>query len=117
MKIVEVSFPEREVRTANLSLFFSVLSGVSIAVNLLVTPIVLNRLGVLAGLLVQPVLLAASALSLHLLLDLLVHLRTHLWVTIDGGSQPGGELLNDPYFSPNLSRLSEQFLIKAGRHA
>ncbi len=61
MKIVETSFPEREVRTATLSLFFSVLSGFSIFVNLLVTPIVLKRLGVLAGLLIQPFLLAVSA--------------------------------------------------------
>ncbi len=63
MRIVEVSFPEREARTATLSLFFSALSGFSIVVNLLVTPLVLNRLGVLAGLLVQPVMLAASALG------------------------------------------------------
>jgi AAA family ATP:ADP antiporter len=66
MKIVEVSFPEREIRTANLSLFFSVLSGFSIVINLLVTPVILNRLGVLAGLLVQPMLLAVSAMGFML---------------------------------------------------
>ncbi len=60
MKIVEVSFPEREARTATLGVFFSVLSGFSIVVNLVVTPLILRWLGVLAGLLVQPALLALS---------------------------------------------------------
>ncbi len=63
MRIVEVSFPEREARTASLALFFSVLSGFSIFVNLLITPLILNRLGVLAGLLAQPLMLAASTLG------------------------------------------------------
>lgn len=63
MRIVEVRFPEREVRTAMLGLFFSVLSGFSIIVNLVITPLLLNRLGVLAGLLVQPVILAASTVG------------------------------------------------------
>lgn len=58
--IIEVAYPEREARTAALSLFFSILGGVSIAVNLVLTPLILNYLGVLAGLLVQPVALALS---------------------------------------------------------
>ncbi len=66
MRIVEVSYPEREMRTATLGVFFSVLSGFSIIVNLLVTPLLLNRLGVLAGLLVQPVILAASTMGFML---------------------------------------------------
>jgi len=63
MRIVEVSFPEREARTASLALFFSVLSGFSIFVNLLITPLILNRLGVLAGLLAQPLMLAAATVG------------------------------------------------------
>ncbi len=60
LHIIETTYPEREARTAALSIFFSILSGVSIAVNLILTPLALNYLGVLAGLLVQPVVLALS---------------------------------------------------------
>ena len=60
LHIIEATYPDREPRTAALSLFFSILGGVSIGVNLLLTPLILNTLGVLAGLLVQPVLLALS---------------------------------------------------------
>ena len=61
LHIIEATYPEREARTAALSLFFSVMGGVSIAVNLALTPLVLNYLGVLSGLLVQPLALALSA--------------------------------------------------------
>ena len=62
MKVIESQYPERESRTAALSVFFSILSSVSIAINLAITPLLLRYLGVLAGLLAQPlVLMAASA--------------------------------------------------------
>ncbi|MBU1977597.1 MAG: ATP translocase [Gammaproteobacteria bacterium] len=60
LHIIEATYPEREARTAALSLFFGILGGISIAVNLVLTPLILNYLGVLAGLLVQPVVLALS---------------------------------------------------------
>jgi AAA family ATP:ADP antiporter len=60
LRIVELAYPEREARTVALSLFFSVMGGVSIAVNLVLTPLILGYLGVLAGLLVQPVALALA---------------------------------------------------------
>ena len=60
LHIIEAAYPEREARTAALSVFFSVMGGVSIAVNLVLTPLILNTLGVLAGLLVQPLVLALS---------------------------------------------------------
>ena len=60
LHIIEATYPEREARTAALSLFFSVMGGVSIAVNLVLTPLILNYLGVLAGLLVQPLALSVS---------------------------------------------------------
>ena len=63
LHIIEDTYPEREARTAALSLFFSVMGGVSIAVNLVLTPLILNYLGVLAGLLVQPLALAASTIG------------------------------------------------------
>lgn len=61
MRIIEGNYPEREARTAILSLFFSVLSAISIGINLLITPLILRYLGVLAGLMVQPIALATSA--------------------------------------------------------
>lgn len=60
MRIIEGNYPEREARTAILSLFFSVLSAISIGINLLITPFILRYLGVLAGLMVQPIALATS---------------------------------------------------------
>jgi AAA family ATP:ADP antiporter len=59
LHIIEATYPEREARTAALSLFFSVMGAVSIAVNLVLTPLILNFMGVLSGLLVQPLALAA----------------------------------------------------------
>lgn len=61
MRIIEGNYPEREARTAILSLFFSVLSAISIGINLLITPIILRYLGILAGLMMQPLALATSA--------------------------------------------------------
>ena len=61
MRIIEGTYAEREARTAVLSLFFSILSAISIGINLLITPIILRYFGILAGLLVQPLALATSA--------------------------------------------------------
>jgi AAA family ATP:ADP antiporter len=61
LHIIEATYPEREARTAALSLFFSVMGGVSVAVNLVLTPLILNFMGVLSGLLVQPLALALSS--------------------------------------------------------
>jgi AAA family ATP:ADP antiporter len=66
MTLVEQAYPEREARTAYLSQFLSVLSGFALLINLLVTPLVHRRLGTIAGLLVQPLLLGAAALSFAL---------------------------------------------------
>ena len=60
LHIIEATYPEREARTAALSLFFSVMGGISIGVNLVLTPLILNYMGVLSGLLVQPLALAIS---------------------------------------------------------
>jgi ATP:ADP antiporter, AAA family len=62
MHLVEEAYPEREARTAYLSNFLSVLSGFALLINLLVTPLVHRRLGAIAGLLVQPLLLGGAAL-------------------------------------------------------
>jgi AAA family ATP:ADP antiporter len=66
MHLVEQAYPEREERTAYLSHFLSVLSGFALLINLLVTPLVHRRLGAIAGLLVQPLLLGFSAMAFAL---------------------------------------------------
>jgi len=54
MTAVEAAYGEREQRTAYLGEFFSLLSAVAIAVNLLLTPLIHRWLGAIAGLAVQP---------------------------------------------------------------
>lgn len=63
LKTVEVSYPLVDSRTAFLSLFFSLMGGVSIVVNLVLTPLIHRYLGVIAGLLVQPLLMAVCTLG------------------------------------------------------
>jgi len=63
---VEKAYPQTEARTAFLSLFFSLLGLVSIAVNLAITPLVHRSLGAIAGLLVQPLLIALCSLGFWL---------------------------------------------------
>ncbi|MEJ2344583.1 MAG: Npt1/Npt2 family nucleotide transporter [Gammaproteobacteria bacterium] len=60
LRVIEHTYHDQETRTTVLSLFFSVLSAVSIAINVIITPLVLRYLGVLAGLLVQPLVLATT---------------------------------------------------------
>ncbi len=61
LRIIESVYPELEARTAILSLFFMLMNTVSVVINILITPLVLRYLGVLAGLLVQPLALATSS--------------------------------------------------------
>ena len=63
MKTVEVHYSEMEARTTFLSGFFGVLGMVAIAVNLGLTPLVHRTLGVIAGLLVQPLALGVCSLG------------------------------------------------------
>lgn len=58
LKAVEAGYSQLDARTAYLSVFFSVLGLVSIAINLLVTPFIHRYLGVIWGMLTQPVVLA-----------------------------------------------------------
>lgn len=66
MQTVEKNYPDRESRTAILSIFFSVLSTFSIVVNLIITPILLNVFGILSGLLVQPFVIAVTTFGFGL---------------------------------------------------
>jgi AAA family ATP:ADP antiporter len=63
LKTVEAQFTELEARTTFLSAFFGVLGMVSIAVNIGLTPLVHRYLGVIAGLLVQPLALGICSMG------------------------------------------------------
>jgi AAA family ATP:ADP antiporter len=62
MKVVEASFTQRDARTAYLGSFFSVLSGVAIGINLLITPLVHRGFGALGGLFIQPLAVSLGSL-------------------------------------------------------
>jgi len=57
LKSVEGVYSDLDARTAFLSMFFSMLGIVSIGINLGLTPMIHRRLGVIAGLLVQPLMM------------------------------------------------------------
>jgi len=61
LNTVEGGYPERDMRTAFLSSFYSVLGVVSVGVNLAVTPVVHRFLGPIAGLMIQPVLMCLAS--------------------------------------------------------
>lgn len=55
---VEGYYPEREDRTAFLSMFFGLMGLISVGVNLGITPLIHRYLGAIAGLLVQPLMIS-----------------------------------------------------------
>jgi ATP:ADP antiporter, AAA family len=61
MKIVEVAYPAREMRTAYLSSFLSILGIAALCINLLLTPLVHRFFGVIAGLSFQPFAIMISS--------------------------------------------------------
>jgi AAA family ATP:ADP antiporter len=58
LNTVEASYPEREARTAFLSLFFSMMGLISVGINLGITPIIHRYFGAIVGLLIQPLLIS-----------------------------------------------------------
>ena len=61
LKAIEAAYSDLDERTAFIGEFFGVLGLVSIAVNLALTPLIHRYLGIMAGMLVQPVLLAVCS--------------------------------------------------------
>ena len=95
LRIIESQYPEREARTAILSLFFSLMGAVSIFINVLVTPLVLRYLGILGGLLVQPLALATTSYGFFL--------QPTLW--------PAATMkISDRGLSYSISRASKELL-------
>lgn len=58
LNTVANSYPEREARTAFLSLFFSILGLISIGINLGITPLIHRIFGAIGGLLAQPLVIS-----------------------------------------------------------
>ncbi len=58
LNTVEISYPEREARTAFLSLFFSVMGFISVGINLGITPLIHRFFGTIVGLLIQPLMIS-----------------------------------------------------------
>jgi AAA family ATP:ADP antiporter len=63
LKKVEALFPEMDPRTEFISGFFSALGFISIGVNLVVTPLIHRYLGIIVGMMLQPVLLFLFSLG------------------------------------------------------
>lgn len=63
MNLVQSNLPDRHERDIYLNGFFSLLSGIALGINLLLTPLILSRLGVIGGLLIQPMALAVSSVG------------------------------------------------------
>lgn len=63
LAVVEQAYPDTDRRTAYISEFFSLMGVVSIAVNVVVTPLLHRLSGAIGGLFVQPLVLAAGALA------------------------------------------------------
>jgi len=62
LNTIEKTILDTEARTAYLSAFFSVMSLVSIGINLGITPVVHRKFGTITGLLVQPVMISCCSL-------------------------------------------------------
>ncbi len=58
LNTIEDSYPEREARTAFLSLFFSVMGFISVGINLGITPLIHRYFGTIVGLLIQPLMIS-----------------------------------------------------------
>lgn len=62
-KAIEAAYPDTDQRTAFQGNFYFLLNGVAIGVNLIVTPLVHQYLGVMSGLLVQPLLVTLASVA------------------------------------------------------
>ena len=95
MKVVEATISDREARTAYLGAFFSLLSAVAIAINLLITPLVHRWLGALGGLFVQPLAVMAGS----------------FWYMTQATLQAGAFLkISDRGLSYSINRASKELL-------
>ncbi|MBT8446399.1 MAG: ATP translocase [Gammaproteobacteria bacterium] len=62
LSAIDAAYENKDERTVFISQFFTVLGVVSLGVNFTLTPLIHRYLGIVAGLMVQPLLIAASTL-------------------------------------------------------
>lgn len=63
LSAIDLAYPDKEARTAYIADFFMLMGMVSIVVNIVLTPLIHRRLGIMAGLAMQPLLLAGATLG------------------------------------------------------
>jgi AAA family ATP:ADP antiporter len=95
MNTVEGIFAQREARTAFLGEFYSVLGVVSVAVNLVATPVVHRAFGPIAGLMIQPLLMGLCSWGFLL--------TPTLWFC-------GATRISDRALSYSINRASKELL-------
>ncbi len=71
IKFIESAYSDTDARTAFISQFFSIMGLISIAINLLITPMIHRYVGVMAGMMAQPISLLISCFGFYL--------QPHLW--------------------------------------
>ncbi len=95
MKLVGQNYMEQESRTAFLSTFFMLLGIFALMINLILAPVIQRSLGVVAGLLMQPLLLGAAA-----------------WLFVFNASMPMATIMKlfDRGLSYSINRVSKELL-------
>ncbi|MDQ7074397.1 MAG: Npt1/Npt2 family nucleotide transporter [Gammaproteobacteria bacterium] len=95
MNSVQDAFQERDPRTVFIANFFFILSAISLLINLVISPLIYHYLGVVAGLLAQPLMLfTTSALFMS-----------------NGGLMFGAAMkLSDRALAYSISRTSKELL-------
>ncbi len=63
LSAIDASYVNKDARTAYIADFFMLMGFISIAVNVIVTPLIHRHLGIIAGLAMQPLLLAGATLG------------------------------------------------------
>jgi AAA family ATP:ADP antiporter len=66
LSAISNAYTEKDARTQFIANFFAVMGFVSIAINLILTPLIHRRLGIMAGLAMQPLLLGVASLGFML---------------------------------------------------
>lgn len=95
LNMAEREYVELDARTAFISEFFSVLGLVSIAVNVVITPLMHRLFGAIGGLVLQPLVLAASSGFFYLM--------PTLWMA-------GAMKISDRGLSYSINRASKELL-------
>ena len=95
LSAIDAAYEEKDARTVFISQFFTVLGLVSLGVNLTLTPLIHRYLGIVAGLMVQPLLIMGSTL---------------LFMSTGGLLTAAAMKLSDRGLSYSINRASKELL-------